>query len=146
MRNGAGWCRFRLGHHSSGLTEFPGKTIPAPILQVFQCLILGFLHTGLLQQISHSDLPQIRLGKTVYAKVAPQDVLLFLGKPQKLFPQAFHSYHVDHRVFCRSGYQLARPEPDKLLPQVKNIIAVSSGKGGVGKSTVAVVGCPRLGL
>lgn len=33
--------------------------------------------------------------------------------------------------------QTARPEPDKLLPQVKNIIAVSSGKGGVGKSTVA---------
>ena len=33
--------------------------------------------------------------------------------------------------------QLARPEPDKLLPQVKNIIAVSSGIGGVGKSTVA---------
>lgn len=33
--------------------------------------------------------------------------------------------------------QAARPEPDKLLPEVKNIIAVSSGKGGVGKSTVA---------
>lgn len=33
--------------------------------------------------------------------------------------------------------QTARPEPDKLLPEVKNIIAVSSGKGGVGKSTVA---------
>lgn len=31
----------------------------------------------------------------------------------------------------------ARPEIDKLLPQVSNIIAVSSGKGGVGKSTVA---------
>lgn len=33
--------------------------------------------------------------------------------------------------------QVARPEPEKLLSQVKNIIAVSSGKGGVGKSTVA---------
>ena len=33
--------------------------------------------------------------------------------------------------------QDARPEPDKLLPEVKNIIAIASGKGGVGKSTVS---------
>lgn len=32
--------------------------------------------------------------------------------------------------------QEARPEPDKLLPEVQNIIAVASGKGGVGKSTI----------
>ncbi len=33
--------------------------------------------------------------------------------------------------------QASRPEVGKLLPQVKNVIGVSSGKGGVGKSTVA---------
>lgn len=33
--------------------------------------------------------------------------------------------------------QDARPEPEKLLPEVKNIIAIASGKGGVGKSTVS---------
>lgn len=33
--------------------------------------------------------------------------------------------------------QAPRPEPDKLLPNVKNIIAIASGKGGVGKSTVS---------
>ena len=31
----------------------------------------------------------------------------------------------------------ARPEVGKLLPQVKNVIGISSGKGGVGKSTVS---------
>ncbi|HPW70340.1 MAG TPA: Mrp/NBP35 family ATP-binding protein [Bacteroides graminisolvens] len=33
--------------------------------------------------------------------------------------------------------QTPRPEVTQLLPQVKNIVGISSGKGGVGKSTVS---------
>jgi ATP-binding protein involved in chromosome partitioning len=33
--------------------------------------------------------------------------------------------------------QTVRPEPENLLPNVRHILAIASGKGGVGKSTVA---------
>jgi len=33
--------------------------------------------------------------------------------------------------------EVSKPKPTSILPNVKNIIAVSSGKGGVGKSTIS---------
>ncbi len=43
---------------------------------------------------------------------------------------------IEGNISVRSK-QAERPEPGKLLPQVNNIIGISSGKGGVGKSTVS---------
>ncbi len=63
----------------------------------------------------------------------------FMKSMVKAAEAAIHAYvspDVEVTVTTESR-QAARPEPGKMLPRVKNVVAVSSGKGGVGKSTVA---------
>ena len=77
--------------------------------------------------------------KVEFTLLFPRETDPFLKSTLKAAEAAIH-YHVSKEVevtIKMAFKSTPRPTVDKLLPQVKNIIAVSSGKGGVGKSTVS---------
>jgi len=111
-------------------------------------------YPGTKKSIIESDMlaDNLRIdGKRVaFSLVFDRETDPFLKSTVKAAEAAIH-YHVGKDVEVSISVetkQKSRPKDEPLLPQVKHVVAVSSGKGGVGKSTVAAnlaIALARLG-
>ena len=123
---------------------------PKMIMDALATVTYAGTKKNLVESEMVADQPAINGNKVTVVLEFPRDTDPFLKSTVKAAEAAIKYYcGKDVEVEIQTEFKSKpRPEVGKLLPQVKNVIAVSSGKGGVGKSTVSAnlaIALARLG-